>query len=99
MTLDEFFNRVEANGAIFTATFVKRTDEQDRTMNCRLGVTKALKGGELAYDPAAYNLRVVYDVQKRAYRMINLDTLDKIKCGGYTFSYDTNNRILVEDPT
>ncbi len=95
LPLDEFFARAEANGAIFTAQFVKRTGEREpRTMNCRLGVVCALKGGELAYDPDDYNLRVVYDVRKKAYRMINLETLDTIKAGGYVFRYDTETHTL-----
>ena len=43
------------NGKIFTVTFIKK-DLSTRIMNCRLGVTKHLKGGTLKYDPTEKNL-------------------------------------------
>ena len=60
---------------IFTAIFIKRSTGEVRHMNCMKGVTKHLVGGTLGYDPAAHNLVNVYDVQKKAYRNINLDSL------------------------
>ncbi len=39
------------NGRIFTVVYKKRTNGEERTMTCRLGVHKHLKGGELGYDP------------------------------------------------
>jgi len=64
------------NGNIFTATFVKQ-DGTVRDMNCRLGVTKHLHGGEstTAHKP---NLLTVYDMQSAGYRCINLDTVTGI---------------------
>lgn len=63
------------NGRIFSVKFVKRTNNEIRTMNCRLGVTKHLKGGEQGYDPKDHNLITVWDLQKKAYRSINLETV------------------------
>lgn len=51
-------------------------------MNCRLGVTKHLKGGELAYEPAEYDLIPVFDVQKKAYRSISINTLTNVTIEG-----------------
>jgi hypothetical protein len=65
------------NGKIFSVTFVKK-DGSLRKMTARLGVKKNLKGVGLKFDPAEKNLLVVFDMHKRAYRMINLKTI--IKC-------------------
>lgn len=71
-------------GKIFTVSFVKK-DGTLRKMNCRLGVTKHLKGGELAFDPKEYDLISVFDLQKNAYRMINVDTLVEVSVNGESF--------------
>ena len=70
----------ETNGSIFSALFTKK-DGTDRLMNCRLKVTKFLKGGKstTAHKP---NLIAVYDLQASGYRTINLETLKSIKWKG-----------------
>ena len=71
----------DTKGKFFTVTFIKRTDGTTREMNARLGVKAYLKGGVLPYDPASKNLLTVYDMGKRQYRHINLDTITKLKIG------------------
>jgi hypothetical protein len=66
-----------AKGRIFSVEFLKR-DNTLRKMICRTGVTKHLKGGELAYDPIEKGLLGVFDMQKQEYRMINLRTIQRI---------------------
>lgn len=75
----------ETKGKFFTVNFIKK-DGTKRHMLARLGVKKYLKGGE---NPAKNrdNLIVVFDVHKRAYRMINLDTLLSFKCGDKEYYY------------
>ncbi len=73
------------NGQIFTAEFEKK-DGTIRQMNCRLGVTKHLKGGELPYEAAEYDLLPVFDVQKKDYRMINTSTLRRVTVEGQTYA-------------
>lgn len=63
----------------FSAVFVKRNGEV-RTMLCRLGVKKHLKGGTKKYDYD--HLMTVYDVRNKGYRTINLDTLMQVKAQG-----------------
>ncbi len=63
----------------FSALFVKRNGEI-RKMLCRVGVKRYLKGGEKKCDYD--NLLTVYDVKKRGYRTINLDTLVQLKANG-----------------
>lgn len=63
----------------FSAVFVKKNGEV-RSMLCRLGVKKYLKGGEKRYDYD--DLMTVYDVKKKGYRTINLNTLMQVKAMG-----------------
>ena len=63
---------------IFTVDFIKK-DGTLRTMNCRLGVTRHLKGGELGYNAAEKNLLPVFDMVAGAYRMINVSTIIEIR--------------------
>lgn len=63
----------------FSAVFVKRNGEV-RKMLCRVGVKKYLKGGKKKYDYD--HLMTVYDVKKKGYRTINLDTLTQVKANG-----------------
>lgn len=64
----------------FTVEFLKK-DGSKRKMLCKLGVKKHLKGGKLGYDADKVNNLIVFDVNKKAYRTVNLDTLKKLKCG------------------
>ena len=64
--------------SIFTVDFIKK-DGTLRTMNCRLGVTRHLKGGELGYNAKEKNLLPVFDMVAGAYRMINVSTILEIR--------------------
>ena len=66
-----------SKGKIFSVTFTKKNGET-REMICRKGVKKYLKGGELMFNPNEKGLAVVFDMKKNAYRMININTLEKI---------------------
>ena len=68
-----------SNGRFVSVTFVKK-DGTERTMLCRLGVTKHLKGGESKLNADKY--LTVFDVQKEAYRAINKDTILSVKLAG-----------------
>jgi hypothetical protein len=62
------------NGKFFSVSFVKK-DGTKRKMTARLGVKKNIKGIGMKYDPSERNLIVVFDIHKKAYRMINLSTI------------------------
>ena len=85
MTLNEIVEKVD-KGQIFSAIFIKKNGEE-RKMVCRLNVTKHLKGGELKYDAKARNLLCVFDMQKGAYRMINISTLIELKIAGQVYKF------------
>tara|TARA_Y100000310_G_scaffold170639_1_gene170808 strand:+ start:125 stop:421 length:297 start_codon:yes stop_codon:yes gene_type:complete len=80
----------KTNGKIFSAVFRKK-DGEKRKMVCRRGVTKYVTGKGLSYKPEERNLVTVYDMQKckinpeRAYRNINLLTLEQIKVRGINY--------------
>jgi len=82
--IDRILNTIEDE--FFTVQFEKK-DGTERTMNCRKGVTKHLKGGEstIKNNP---DLVSVYDVQAKAYRCFAKSRLKRIKANGveYTFS-------------
>jgi len=74
--------RESDDGKIFTVTFVKRSTGETRVMNCRKGVKKYLRGGELKYDPSKKGLVSVFDMQAQGYRTISLEGITKISMNG-----------------
>ena len=68
-----------SNGKFVTVDCVKK-DGSFRTMNGRLGVVKALKGGVATKKPAQYI--TLYDNAKKAYRSVNRDTILRVSVGG-----------------
>lgn len=62
------------NGRFFSVSFIKK-DGTTRKMTARLGVKKDIKGVGLKFNPTERNLIVVFDIHKKAYRMINLSTI------------------------
>ena len=62
------------NGRFFSVSFIKK-DGSERKMTARLGVKKNIKGVGLKFNPTERNLIVVFDIHKKAYRMINLSTI------------------------
>ena len=71
---------------------IKRTDNSVRTMLCKLGVVnwggnRQITGGGLKFDPESKGLLPVFDVNKRAYRMVNLDTIIHLRFGGKTYKF------------
>ena len=65
-------------GKIFTAKFVKK-DGEFRTINCRLGVKKHLKGGR-NYNASDSNI-TVFDLKNKGYRNIPVQRLVELNCG------------------
>ena len=51
-------------------------------MTARFGVKKYLKGGELGYVPEELGYIVVFDVDKKEYRTINMDKLVYLRYNG-----------------
>lgn len=64
-------------GKYFTVSFTKK-DGTNRVMNARLGVKVYLKGGILPYNPDEKGLIPVFDAKIKGYRMININTINKL---------------------
>ena len=69
---------------IFSVVFLKKNGEI-RRMNCMLGVKKHLKGGKLKFNPQERCYVVVLDTKKKAYRMINLETISNLTSKGIEY--------------
>ena len=74
----------KTNGKIFSAVFRKK-DGTKRKMNCRRGVAKYVKGVGLKFNPEKRDLIGVFDMHKKAYRFINLETLEQLSFKGITY--------------
>jgi hypothetical protein len=85
-TLDIARKILATKGRFFSARFIKK-DGSIRHITARLGVKKYLKGGQSTvrdYD----NLITVFDIEKKAYRNINVDTVTMLKVNGETTVFD-----------
>ena len=74
-----------SKGKFFTVTFTKK-DGSTRVLNGRLGVTKHLKGGKKTVTQENY--LTVFDTQKKAYRTVNVDTVQSVKVNGNEYRVD-----------
>lgn len=72
-----------SKGKFVTVVFYKK-DGSIRSMNCRLGVTKHLKGGECTLDRSKF--LIVYDMVKRGYRSIDKESIVSVSIGGSIFN-------------
>lgn len=70
----------------FTISFIKK-DGTLRKMNARLGVTKHLKGGKKSYNPDDFNYLTVFDLAKKQYRTVNLNTVKEVKANKETLTF------------
>ena len=77
----ERFDKIAGDGKIASADFIKK-DGSLRKMVFRTKVTKGVTGEGMKYNPSDYGLRTVFDMQKRAFRMINLETVISIRAKG-----------------
>ena len=64
----------ESKGLIFSTTFIKK-DNTIRTLTSRTGKQYTPTGKKAPYKPSDYNLIALYDMRKKAFRMLNLNTL------------------------
>ena len=73
-----------SDGHFITVKFVKK-DGSIRTMNCRIGVTKYLHGGEYKAGKTHPELIPVYDMVAKGYRSINTEKVLEIHANGQTY--------------
>lgn len=87
--IDILFNTLKKTGSFFGAEFIKK-DKTIRVMNARFAVKKYLSGGNLKYNPLDKGLVVVFDRNKKEYRMINKNTLIYITFGKVRYIFMNN---------
>ena len=85
------FDEIRNSGCIFSAQFIKK-DGTLRRMNCRTKVTKYLKGGKKGYIPIQKGLITVFDLKKKEYRSVNLNTIQKVSFGHTTYVFNDHQR-------
>jgi len=71
------------NGAMVSFHIVKKNGEE-RVLVGKLGVTKHLKGGESTTAHLPY-LLTVFDMNKKAYRNVDLNRVKALKIDGITY--------------
>ena len=72
------FDKIAGDGKIASCEFITK-DGSLRKMVFRTKVTKGVTGEGMKYNPADYGLRTVFDMQKNAFRHVNLNTLQWLK--------------------
>ena len=78
----------------FTVTFIKANGEE-RVLTGRLGVTKHTVSGKTK--DIHNNYLCVYDVNKKGYRNVNLNTIRKIECGDFKISCSFGYRQMTHE--
>ena len=86
------FDKIEGDGKIASCEFITKPNKEFpngrlRKMVFRTKVTKGVTGEGMKYDPNKLGLRTVFDMQKRDFRMINLNTLQTITAHGKTHQW------------
>ena len=76
----------QSKGKFINVVFYKK-DGSLRTMNCRLGVTKHLKGGTTTLDKEKFI--IVYDMVKKGYRAIDKESIVSVSVAGTIFNDET----------
>lgn len=76
----------QSKGKFVTVVFYKK-DGSIRSMNCRLGVTKHLKGGTCTLDKEKF--LIVYDMVKKGYRSIDKESIVSVSIGGSIYNEET----------
>jgi len=77
-------------GKFFRIVFKKRTNGEERIMDCRTGVSKFVTGKGLKFNPVDYNLVSVWDSRAyeteeegdTGYRFVPIENVKSIKCWG-----------------
>ena len=81
-------DKLVSSGRIFSANFTK-ADGTLRTMNCRVGVQKNLKGVGMKYDTRKARNIIVWDMASNGYRTIKTDRLNWIQIQGNKYNFNT----------
>ena len=83
----ERFDKIAGDGKIASVDFITKPNKKFpngrlRKMVFRTKVTKGVTGEGMKYNPSDYGLRTVFDMQKRAFRHVNLEPVISIRAKG-----------------
>lgn len=78
-----------SKGKIMTIAYRKK-DGTLRTINTRTGVKKDITGKGLTYNPDEYGYVILWDLNKKAYRTVNTNTVTTLKGGGEIYKIQEN---------
>ena len=67
---------------------IKRTTGELTNMSARRGVVKNITGEGLKFSPSQKKLIVVFDINKQAYRMVNLEGLTRLNMEGKEYTIE-----------
>ena len=94
-----------SKGLIFSTTFVKK-DNTIRTLTSRTGKQYTPTGRSAPYKAEEFNMIPLYDMRKKAFRMLNFNTLltlsinkekylvEQQEVSNFTFDAEGNNIII-----
>jgi hypothetical protein len=80
-----------SKGKIMTIAYRKK-DGTLRTINTRTGVKKDITGKGLTYNPDEYGYVILWDLNKKAYRTVNTNTVTTLKGGGEIYKIQENTQ-------
>ena len=95
----------DSKGLIFSTTYIKK-DNTIRTLTSRTGKQYTPTGKKQPYTPKDYNLIPLYDMRKKAFRMLNFNTLltlsinkekyliEQEEVSHFSFDAEGNNTII-----
>jgi len=78
--------REKAGNTLFSVEFWKK-DGTYRKLKGRFGVAKDLKGKGLGYEPLDHGLLNIWDIDKKAYRMVTVANIERMKVRGITYNF------------
>ena len=104
-TVRDVLDLIGTSGGWFSVTFVKKSTGELRTLNCRCGVKKHLKGGSPAYNFTEKGLISVWspaDVgahgpNDNGYRAFAADMVTEIRANGQAWKVRLGKAIEVEE--
>ena len=73
-----------SKGKFMTVSFIKRSNNELRTMNCRTGVSKGVKGTKK--NRKGTGLMTVFDMTKKNFRNVNVSGIRQLKINGETYN-------------
>jgi len=89
ITMKDFHEIIGNKGRIFSVVFTKK-DGTEREMHCRIGVKKGVKGVQrnmgVKYDNVKGTHKIVYSIQDKAFRTVDITKISKIKANKHVFN-------------